>query len=162
MKLDDRQSMEPIQEVLLTARDLRQLDPAITAALGVGGEAIEAPIASPSASNAPKFSPDHRLTVIGILSVGIIASIALGAHYAYSRPEPAAPVVQQTWTALPEKPVVVAEEELPPEPPKPTLYRNPFDKSEVFELPPGLSKAEARDMVADILLERARERAGKR
>jgi hypothetical protein len=63
---------------------------------------------------------------------------------------------------LPEKPEVVAEEEPLPEPPKPTLYRNPFDKTEVFELPPGLSKAEARDMVAEILMERARERAGKR
>ena len=158
MKLDDRQSMEPIQEVTLTARDLRQLDPAIGAALGVGSDTIE----PASRSTGTKASSDHRLTVIGVLSVGVIATIAFGAHYAYSRPEPEAPVVQQTWTALPEKPAVVIEEELPPEPPKPTLYRNPFDKTEVFELPPGLSKAEARDMVAEILMERARERAGKR
>ena len=158
MKLDDQQSMEPIQEVLLTARDLRQLDPAISAALGVGGDTIE----RPRVSEGLKLPTDRRLTVIGILSVGIIASIALGAHYAYSRPEPKTPVVQQTWTALPDKPQVVVEEESAPEPPKPTLYRNPFDKTEVFELPPGLTQAEARDMVAEILLERARERAAKR
>ena len=159
MKLDDGQSMEPIQEVLLTARDLRQLDPAIGAALGVGSDTTIEPTSKSSGAKAPS---DHRLTVIGILSVGVIATIAFGAHYAYSRPEPEAPVVQQAWTALPDKPEVVIEEELPPEPPKPTLYRNPFDKNEVFELPPGLSKAEARDMVAEILMERARERASQR
>lgn len=158
MKLDDRQSMEPIQEVLLTARDLRQLDPAISAALGVGGATSE----SPRRSNGLRLPSDQRLTLIGILSVGIVASIALGAHYAYSRPEPEAPVVQQAWTALPEKPAAVVEEAPLPEAPKPTLYRNPFDKTEVFELPPGLSKAEARDMVAEILMERARERTAKR
>jgi hypothetical protein len=153
MKLDDQQSMEPIPEVVLTARDLRQLDPAISAALGVERDIVRSP--SPKVAKAPA---DYRLTVIGILSVGIIASIALGAHYAYSRPEPEAPVAKQAWTALPERPQVVIEEELPA-PPQPTLYRNPFDRSEVFELPPGLSKAEARDMVAQILLERARDRA---
>ena len=159
MKLDDQQSMEPIQEVLLTARDLRQLDPAISAALGVTSDIGEPAGASRvAASGVAKVPSDHRLTVIGIVSVGIITTIALGAHYAYSRPEPEAPVVKQTWTALPEKPQIVVEEELPP-PPKHTLYRNPFDKSEVFELPPGLTQAEARDMVAQILLDRARERA---
>ena len=71
-------------------------------------------------------------------------------------------MVQQTWTALPEKPAAIVEEEPLPEPPKPTLYRNPFDKTEVFELPPGLTQAEARDMVAEILMERARERTAKR
>lgn len=155
MKLETEQSMEPpVSEVLLTARDLRQLDPAISAALGVGGDLVE----STPRITAAKVPADHRLTLIGIVSVGVIASIVLGAHYAYSRPEPEVPAVKQAWTALPEKPAAVIEEELPP-PPKPTLYRNPFDKSEVFELPPGLTQAEARDMVAEILLERARERA---
>jgi hypothetical protein len=36
--------------------------------------------------------------------------------------------------------------------------KNPFDKREVFEFPPGTSKAEAQDAVAKLLLERAIER----
>jgi hypothetical protein len=36
--------------------------------------------------------------------------------------------------------------------------RNPFDRSEVFEFPPGTTPIEARDAVSRILLERARER----
>lgn len=35
---------------------------------------------------------------------------------------------------------------------------NPFDASEIFELPPETSEADARDAIADLLLQRARER----
>jgi hypothetical protein len=35
---------------------------------------------------------------------------------------------------------------------------NPFDSSEVFEFPPGTSRAEAREWVANLLLQRARDR----
>jgi hypothetical protein len=40
----------------------------------------------------------------------------------------------------------------------PTLFRNPFDASEVFEFPPGTSEDAARESVAELLLSRARER----
>lgn len=40
-------------------------------------------------------------------------------------------------------------------------FRNPFDPGEVFEFPPGTSRADARDKVAELLLERARERRGR-
>jgi hypothetical protein len=40
----------------------------------------------------------------------------------------------------------------------PVKYVNPFDRSEVFEFPPGTTRAEARDAVAQILMERARDR----
>ncbi len=35
---------------------------------------------------------------------------------------------------------------------------NPFDSSEVFEFPPGTSRAEAHQFVANLLLQRARDR----
>jgi hypothetical protein len=35
---------------------------------------------------------------------------------------------------------------------------NPFDASEIFELPPNTSEADAREAIADVLLQRARER----
>ncbi len=43
--------------------------------------------------------------------------------------------------------------------PEPVVrVRNPFDATEVFEFAPGTSQAEGRDKVAQILLQRARER----
>ena len=39
-------------------------------------------------------------------------------------------------------------------------FANPFDKREVFEFPPGTSQADARDAVADLLADRARDRRG--
>jgi hypothetical protein len=44
---------------------------------------------------------------------------------------------------------------------KPVLFANPFDANEVFEFPAGTSEAEARDAVAEILMERAMERQSK-
>jgi len=44
---------------------------------------------------------------------------------------------------------------------KPVLFANPFDANEVFEFPAGTSEAEARDAVAEILMERAMERQRK-
>lgn len=41
---------------------------------------------------------------------------------------------------------------------KPVLFANPFDANEVFEFPAGTSEAEARDAVAEILMERAMKR----
>ena len=38
------------------------------------------------------------------------------------------------------------------------MFTNPFDPSEVFEFPAGTSETEAHDAVADLLLQRARER----
>ncbi|HEY6922388.1 MAG TPA: hypothetical protein VI653_02885 [Steroidobacteraceae bacterium] len=40
----------------------------------------------------------------------------------------------------------------------PTRFANPFDSSEIFEFPAGTSEDDARDSVAKILSERARER----
>jgi hypothetical protein len=46
----------------------------------------------------------------------------------------------------------------PPPPGEPIRFKNPFDRSEVFEFPPGTSPAEARQAVAQLLMERARDR----
>ncbi len=43
-------------------------------------------------------------------------------------------------------------------PPPPVQIVNPFDKTEVFQFPPGTSSDESREKVAQILLQRARER----
>lgn len=41
---------------------------------------------------------------------------------------------------------------------KPVLFANPFDANEVFEFPAGTSEAEARDAVAEVLMDRAMKR----
>lgn len=62
-------------------------------------------------------------------------------------PEPLAAVVETP----------AAEAPLIPEGP-PVRIRNPFDKSEVFEFPPGTSEEDAHAKVADALMQRAMER----
>ena len=55
--------------------------------------------------------------------------------------------------------VASAVETLPTESPEsPVRFNNPFDASEVFEFPPGTSGDKARESVAALLLERARDR----
>jgi hypothetical protein len=84
-----------------------------------------------------------------------------GAHrepnHAPPPPPPPVPIVATTAASAPPAPV---ENEPPAEPNQapPLRVKNPFDASEVFEFPPGTSKADARQLVADILLERARDR----
>lgn len=101
--------------------------------------------------------------------LGIVGLCAFSASIAYltipapvvDTPPPPAEIVPE-----PAKPV---DEEAPPAPPDtaspserpkvlPVRYRNPFDRSEVFEFPPGTSESEARDAVAALLLQRARQR----
>jgi hypothetical protein len=50
--------------------------------------------------------------------------------------------------------VSTAAQVLPP----PVEFVNPFDPGEVFEFPPGTSAGEAHDAVAQLLLDRARQR----
>ena len=59
------------------------------------------------------------------------------------------------------KPVRVGEERAPTAPSADSeamLIKNPFDRTEAFEFPPGTSKTEAREAVAKLLMERAHDR----
>jgi hypothetical protein len=65
------------------------------------------------------------------------------------------PAVSSTPVA-PSQPAVLAK---PPEPQRPPVrVRNPFDAREVFEFPAGTTQAEARQKVAQALLQRAVDR----
>lgn len=46
--------------------------------------------------------------------------------------------------------------------PEPVVLTNPFDKTEKFTFPPGTSKADARDQMAQLLLQRAIDRGANR
>ena len=89
----------------------------------------------------------------------LILVLAIGAGYRYgisapsAKPPPLAPIRQALATPAPEPKVA------PPTPAaEPVRFRNPFDKHEVFEFPPGTTQQQARDAVADVLLQRAMER----
>jgi hypothetical protein len=96
-----------------------------------------------------------RLPLLVLSSVALVGVIAAGAlresdkRAALPPPPPAVVPV-----AVPPPSVQVAE--LPP--PEPVVLVNPFDATEKFSFPPGTSKADARDQMATLLLQRATER----
>jgi hypothetical protein len=92
------------------------------------------------------------LVLFSVALVGTIAAVALresDQRAALPPPPPAAVPV-----SVP--PPSVQPAELPP--PEPVVLVNPFDATEKFTFPPGTSKADARDQMASLLLQRAVER----
>ncbi len=91
--------------------------------------------------------------IVTIAAAAIAISVV--AYFATTR-KPPPPLHIAAHTAF----VSAAPEAATPPAPQsvPVVFRNPFDAAEVFEFPSGTSVAEARDAVARILLERARER----
>jgi hypothetical protein len=96
-----------------------------------------------------------RLPLLILCSVAVVGVIAAGALRETDRraavPPPPPAVVP---VSAPPPPVQAAE--LPP--PEPVVLVNPFDATEKFTFPPGTSKADARDQMASLLLQRATER----
>ena len=134
-------------EVELSALDARKF----SEALASGPAAVDAQ-ARAAEAHAPK--PDKRLKIALAVAAPALALLA-GVAYLAAKP---------VYTAPPPVPVVTqaepVEEPAPPpeEPAELVRFKNPFDHREVFEFPAGTTRAEARDKVAQILLDRARER----
>ncbi len=177
----DKHSKHAMTEVELDAVDLVGLTPAHT-----DKAALSAPQTEPYAPLQASFDeeiaalgmpmpnegmecvlpqPKRRLLgnrALGVFGLVLITSAAVVAHQVATSKPPSERVTTIAWTPLPERAdiaVAEAEEEAAPQP---TLFANPFDPSEVFELEPGLTEEEARQQVAQILLERARERMASR
>jgi hypothetical protein len=91
------------------------------------------------------------LALVGVIAAGVLRESDKRA--ALPPPPPAVVPVSAP-------PPVVQPAELPP--PQPVVLVNPFDKTEKFTFPPGTSKADARDQMAALLLERAVERGAHR
>lgn len=157
---DFRPTSETEMEVELSAQDLIDLtppQPAVATATVPGTSPAVTTVAAAKPANSPEFatkSPKGRLSprtlrVAAVAAVSVIAAVSV-AELAPPQQRIERPV--SDWSPVPD-PVMVDEPELPP-----TRYANPFDPSEVFELPPGLSPDEARAMVEGLLLQRASER----
>ena len=152
----------PSVEVEMDARDLRRLTDDF---LGKPTEPTASGQRPATASRAASKSQSASRAGILRSSLVVVASVALAGLVA-------AAVLRESDTrvALPPPPPAVVPDSIPPlpvqavelEPPKPVVLVNPFDKTEKFTFPPGTSKAEARDQMAALLLQRAVERGAHR
>lgn len=106
----------------------------------------------PAAARVPAriFSPRF----LGAATASIVAALAAGILFESAPPQRVVERPVSNWSPVPD-PVVNEAREAEE---APTLVANPFDRTEVFELPAGISQEEAQAMVADILLKRASER----
>ena len=152
----------PVVEAEMNARDLRRLTDDF---LGKPTELIATrhkPAAtSPAARNARPASRTRRLrspllVLFSVALAGTIAAAALRESDKRAALPPPPPVVVPV--EAPPPPVQVAESP----PPEPVVLVNPFDKTEKFTFPPGTSKADAREQMANLLLQRAVERGANR
>jgi hypothetical protein len=123
-------------------------EPASPASLSV----LEAPQAHRTARWDNGMS-SRMMRVAGVLATVVALAIWAAAHRA-AEPHSSAP------TATIDVPVSTAPAGTVPADPErsPVRFTNPFDASEVFEFPPGTSETEARQAVAELLRQRARDR----
>jgi hypothetical protein len=153
----------PVVEAEMNARDLRSLTdeflgkPAEPTASGHRPAA-----ASPAAVNARSGSRARtlRLPLLVIASVALVGVIAAAALREPEKRVAALPAPPPAVVAASEPPPEVQPAELPA--PEPVVLVNPFDRTEKFTFPPGTSKADARDQMAAMLLQRAAERGANR
>jgi len=108
--------------------------------------------APPSTSRAKTFGAS--LVVVCLL--GLAGVIAFNAVRKPEQQAAAAPPPVPAAVVAPAPAPVEQVAEAPP--PESVVLTNPFDKSEKFTFPPGTSKAEAREQMANLLLQRAMER----
>ena len=152
----------PAVEAEMDARDLRRLTddflgkpPQPTASGQHAAPASPATVKARSASRARIL----RSSLVVLCSFALAGVIAAGAlresdkRAALPPPPPAA-------DPAPVPPPAVQAAQLPP--PEPVVLVNPFDATEKFTFPPGTSKADARDQMATLLLQRAAERGAHR
>ena len=142
-------SEAPDAEVELSAQDLLDLSiPCDNNEI----VSVEPSAAAPKERAAPAAAHRHvwfeTIAALLILAVGTGGALyVVGSNYRTSR------------SAAQER---APQSQLPASVPngegQPVLFANPFDANEVFEFPAGTSNAEARDAVAEILMERALER----
>lgn len=144
----------PVVEAEMNARELRSLSDEFL------GKPVEATASGqrpakvpPAVSHAKKSRAPLVMLFSVVAAVGVIAAATLRESDERAAVLPPAPVVESAPVPAP---VVQATEVTPP--PEPVVLANPFDKTEKFTFPPGTSKAEAREQMAEMLLQRAVER----
>jgi hypothetical protein len=134
-RIAEEQSAPPVGEAMLT-----------------GAEPAATEVSSKIARGTPRMARWSLARVAGILGI-TAAAITLGsaAHRAVVGRSVVTAAINLSGPAAAPTPQPA---ELSPT----VRLKNPFDPSEIFEFAPGTSEAEARQSVAEVLLQRARDR----
>jgi hypothetical protein len=150
---------EQTEVLLRTVLPVSQATPPDRETIAIESDVVPRPTSqerSPG-SHAQSTRPLHNgrvgLVVRVLLHVGLFVGIA------YARQIGEEPV--QAARKVDPKPALVGEERAPAAlstGSEPMRIRNPFDRTESFEFPPGTSEAEAREAVTKVLMERAHDR----
>jgi hypothetical protein len=158
-------------EIMLSPEQMRGLSSAAAAAADATAGLTATPRAAvasgtlqtntaPQPSSTPK-SPQHHWPAGGIAAI-VGVTVVLGTLAALGAIAQRSTERQRVAAAVPAPaPVLtmpVAQQEPVAQSAEPVRFKNPFDHSEVFEFPPGTSQLEAREAVAQLLMERARDR----
>jgi hypothetical protein len=155
-------------EAAMDARDFRRLTddflgkPTEATATGQHSATVSRDDDDDDDDDAPSTSRGKmlRVSLLVLCLVGVAGFVTVSA---LRKPE-------QQAAALPPPPPVVAPAAEPPPPvqvaeappPEPVVLTNPFDRTEKFTFPPGTSKADAREQMANLLMQRAIERGANR
>ena len=110
------------------------------------------------------WKPEARRIEWPAIVLQIAAATVLSGAIAYLATSPkqsvaaaTAPVVTALPNPIPAHPIPAAVPVTPVND-EPVRFTNPFDTTEVFQFPFGTSESDARQAVADVLLQRARDR----
>jgi hypothetical protein len=153
---------EGITEVEFSADDVANLprprDSASPSPREGHAPAARAPVArSAKTAKAAGRSGARAWQLPAVVAAAAVTALAgVGYLYAFAGKQTAPPPLASLELTDPD-PVVPSVKKLTPVG-SIVRVRNPFDRHEVFEFPAGTSKAEARDAVAKLLMDRAMER----
>jgi hypothetical protein len=149
----------PAVKAEMDARDLRRLTDDFLGKPTELTASVQHPAAASRVASKARSASSARIwrsPLVVVFSVALAGVIGAGALCESDK----------RAAALPPPPPAVVPASVPPPsaqpaelaPPEPVVLVNPFDKTETFTFPPGTSKADARDQMATLLLQRARER----
>lgn len=155
--------LAPAVEAEMDARELRELADAghgkSTAPTTTSNRQTTAPSAEAAADAAPSRTTLVRSPLVVLCGIAVAGTIAAAAlHESETRPAQGSSAV----IAPPSPPPVEVPTADVPQETDYVVLVNPFDESEVFRFPPGTSESDARDAMAALLLQRARERGVRR
>lgn len=154
----------PAPQAQMDARDFRRLTDDFLGKPSEHTASDEHSPAAPAAVRKKARSASRARTLLLPLlvlsSVAVAGVIAAGVLRDSDKRVAALPPPPPAVVPVSEPAPVVQAAELPP--PESVVLTNPFDKTEKFTFPPGTSKADARDQMAAMLLQRAVERGANR
>jgi hypothetical protein len=156
--------LEPLPIEVLTDGELlwlpeSQVTPPVRETVALESDAAPIPTSQERSLRSHEQSTKPLRTARVGLVVRVLLHVGLLVGVAYARQIGDEPI--QAAQKVDPKPALVGEERAPAAlsaASEPMRIKNPFDRTEAFEFPPGTSEAEAREAVTKLLMERAHDR----